>query len=186
MKNKHFKIALWLLLFIPLFFCSCKEEGIDQNLFAGLWVQEKMTVDGQEVDMTDKEKSLKLLVESNGVYRSYATDGVTPEEYYGTWFVTDNKWIDFTSDIWHIKTQPTPEKPNGEWGMNHIPVRFSILSINSERMEIRIKTYVGEKKYSPVFVAGDRPNITLSNLNEIEEEYKTIKTYIFTFVKSAL
>jgi len=48
---------------------------------------------------------------------------------------------------------------------------------------IRIKTYIGEKKYSAMFTENQRPSLTLQNIDGIKTEFKTYKTYIFTFRK---
>jgi len=181
-KNIYLGI-LGVSLLVLLFFSSCKEEELNLDLFSGLWVQEQITEDGQLMVLSGKEQTLRLLIESNGVYRSFATDGTTPDEHYGTWIVTDNKWIDFTADAWHIKTKPTEDNPIGTWAKNHVLNRFSILSVTNDKMEIRIKTYLGEKKYAPLFVDHGHPDLTLENVENIENEFKTYKTYVFTFKK---
>ncbi len=184
MCKKYNILKLWtIILFVPLFF-SCKDDDSDINLFNGLWEQTQVTEDGQTVNLTDKEKSLKLFIEGNGVYRSFATNGTTPDEKYGTWIITEGKWIDFTLDTWHIKTEPTAGK-EGVWSKNHLLTRFTILSITESEMTIRIKTYIGEKKYSAMFVEGERPALTLDNIREIKDEFQTYKTYIFTFKKKS-
>lgn len=177
------KYPLWLLCLTFCFLYSCKDESFNEDLFSGLWIQEQVTEDGIPMQMTEKEKSLKLLIEPNGVYRSYATDGVTPDHKYGTWITTNNQWIDFTTDIWAVKTRPTTELPTGTWARNHMIARFTVLSITDEVMEVRIKTFVGWKKYSTLFTDEGRPQLTLNNIDEIEQEYRTLKTYIFTFKK---
>jgi hypothetical protein len=179
-KNGCLKF-LGIIFFIPLFL-SCKDDALDQNLFNGLWMPEQITEDGQTVNLSNAEKSLKLLIEDNGVYRTFSTDGITSSEHYGTWITTDDKWIDFTIDTWHVATDPTETK-EGVWRKNHLLTRFTIISITDRQMVIRIKTYIGEKKYSTMFVENQRPSLTLQNIDDIKTEFKTYKTYIFTFRK---
>lgn len=188
-KNDFFKI-LCIIFFVPILFSSCNDDDdLKVQLFEGLWIQEQVTEDGQVLTLSEKEKNLQLLIEGNGIYRTFTTDGVTSIQQYGAWTTTDGKWIDFNTDIWHVKVMPSVEDDgtikNGEWGTNHVLSRFTVLSLTNEKMEIRMKTYVGEIKYSPVFVAHDRPQITFDNIDELVKEYKTLKTYIFTFKKSS-
>lgn len=187
-KNNFLKI-LCILMFVPILLSSCKDDDLDVQLFEGLWVQEQVTEDGQVLTMSDKEKNLKLLIEGNGIYRTFTTDGVESIQQYGAWTTTDDKWLDLNTNIWHVKVVPTikdnGEIKDGEWGSNQVLSRFTILSITNDRMEIRMKAYLGEVKYSPVFVAHERPQITFDNIDELVKEYKTLKTYIFTFKKSS-
>lgn len=185
-KKYKLLICFGVLAWMSFLCSSCGEDDLDQNLFAGLWIQEQITEDGNLMALSDKEKTLRLFIEANGAYRSFASDGTTPDEHYGTWIVTDDKWIDFTVDTWHIRAKPDPEKPaeNGEWGKNHLLTRFSILSITDDKMEIRIKTYLGEKKYGALFTEHGHPDLTLDNVEEIENEFKVYRTYVFTFRKA--
>jgi CMP-2-keto-3-deoxyoctulosonic acid synthetase len=85
--------------------------------------------------------------------------------------------------VWRVNANPLEQTPVNQWAKNHILTRFTILSLSDSRLEIRLKTYAGEKKYSALFVEGDRPLITTTNLDAINEEYKTLKTCIYTFRK---
>jgi hypothetical protein len=177
-------LQIVLLVFLPLcFFTACqKDETSKTDLITGLWTQEGITEDGVEMTLPDDAKSLKLLIESNGVYRSYAKDA-TVKEHYGAWTVTDDTWLEITADMWRVNANPLEQTLANQWAKNHILTRFTILNLSGNRLEIRLKTYVGEKKYSALFVEGDRPLITTTNLDAINEEYKTLKTYIYTFRK---
>ncbi|MDR2805190.1 MAG: hypothetical protein LBB85_06030 [Dysgonamonadaceae bacterium] len=165
-------LPFFLLL---LFSLSCEKDEPDKtDLITGLWIQEKMTEDGEEITLSNEEKSLSLLIEPNGVYRTYAKDAVN-KEHFGAWSITDNTWLELTADVWRVASN--------QWAKNHTMVRFTLLELSDNRMEIRLKTYVGEKKYSALFVELDRPLITADNSEEINAEYKTQKTYIYTFRK---
>jgi hypothetical protein len=163
-----------------LFFFSCsKEENSKSDLLAGLWSQEKVTEDGVEIGSS----ALSLLFESNGVYRSYAKDMPANKEHFGAWSVTDNQWLEMTIDTWRLNSDPIAQKPENQWAKNHIPVRFTIMKISGNELEIRIKTFVGEKKYAALFVEDARPPVTSENLEAIKQEYMSLKTYIYTFKK---
>lgn len=185
MKKNRFKvISLIIMSLIPLFLASCQDDTIKPNLFDGLWVQESISEDGQGVTLSEKEQHLELLIEQNGIYRTHTYDASGTADYYGAWTTTDNKWIEFSMDNWTFNNDPLSLAPGDQWAKNHVLTRFTILSITDNKMEIRIKTYVGYKKYSPWFVAHERPEITEENYSQIDAEYKELKTYIFTFVKT--
>jgi len=132
----------------------------------------------------------------------------------------DGKWINFTTDKWQfiptlstdsnkvnltyktnaptsIDTLATVKK---QWSKYHIQSRFTILKLTDIEMEIRLKTFVGEKKYAFIFapnpadfvelkpVAAGAINyspklVTDQNYWIIRKEYQTLKTYIFKFKK---
>jgi hypothetical protein len=173
--NKAFLQTAIPFLLLLFFFTSCEKEETDKaGLITGLWIQEKITEDGEELTLSTEEKNLSLLIEPNGVYRTYAKDAPN-KEHFGAWSITDNTWLELTTDVWRVNSD--------QWVKNHIIERFTLLDLSNNRMEIRLKTYVGEKKYSALFVEGDRPLITADNSDEISAEYKSQKTYIYTFRK---
>ncbi|MDR1682269.1 MAG: hypothetical protein LBS25_02620 [Candidatus Symbiothrix sp.] len=177
MNKLHFLLSL---LFGIAVFTSCEKEEPDKTaLISGLWIQEILTEEGVEMP----SQNLSLLIESNGVYRTYAKDAAA-KEHFGAWTITDNTWLEITTDIWRVASNPLSQTPDNQWAKNHILTRFTILSVSDKRLEIRLKTYAGEQKYSTLFVEGDRPLITESNEEAIQREYKTLKTYIYTFRKS--
>lgn len=174
MNKKLFQWALYFLLF-SLF--ACTEDGNDKaGLITGLWIQEKITEDGTEINLPAEQQSLSLLFEANGVYRTYAKDMPDNKEHYGAWTITDDTWLEMTVDTWRVSSE--------QWVKNHIPVRFTILALSDNVLEIRVKTFVGEQKYAALFVQAELPLITSGNLEEIQQEYMAQKTYIYTFRKS--
>jgi hypothetical protein len=177
---------LILLFLLPVFvFFSCHEDDNDKiNLITGFWQQEKITEDGVEINLPAEQKSLSLLVEPNGVYRTYAKDMPAGKEHFGAWSLTDNRWLEITADTWRLNSDPVAQSPANQWVKNHIPVRFAILNVSNHQLEIRIKTFVGEKKYAALFVEDTRPLVTSGNLEAIQQEYMTLKTYIYTFKKA--
>jgi len=183
-KNIYYIGMSSLLVLLFFLFSGCKKDDIDKtDLISGLWIQEKVTEDGRDLTLPEYQRSLSLLIESNGVYRSYAKDAIVAKEHYGAWSITDNTWLEMTVDQWHFNANPVSLPPANQWIRNHLLTRFTILSLTGDRLEIRIKTFVGEKKYSAMFVEQVRPVITNANYDEISEEYMAIKTYIFTFKK---
>lgn len=173
------KLALIFLLFACLF-SSCKEDESDKvDSIVGLWQQEKVTEDGTEID----PPTVSLFFESNGIYRTYAKDMPANKEHFGAWSITDNQWLEMTADTWRLNSDPVAQNPANQWVKNHIPVRFSILKSSGNELEIRVKTFVGEQKYAALFTENNRPPVTSENLEAIQQEFRTQKTYIYTFKK---
>jgi 3D (Asp-Asp-Asp) domain-containing protein len=152
-------------------------------------------------------------------------NGTGPTAFYGTWSMLDGQWINFTTDKWKmivalnadtstIKLDTkiyvvgndsivgidTIKTVKNQWNKYHIQTRFSILQLTDSEMEIRLKTFVGEKKYALLFAPD--PNdfidvtpagsataayspilITNDNYWGIRKEYQTLKTYVFKFKK---
>jgi hypothetical protein len=158
-------------------------------------------------------------------FKSY-NNGVGPTSFYGTWSLLDDKWINFTTDKWQfiptITTDSNKVKLDykkiirapgdtitvidtlisvrKQWSKYHIQSRFTILQLSATEMEIRLKTFVGEKKYAFIFapdpadfielkpVAAGTLNyipklVTDQNYWAIRKEFQTLKTYIFKFKK---
>ncbi|MDR0546965.1 MAG: hypothetical protein LBG77_05215 [Dysgonamonadaceae bacterium] len=178
MKKNSIILSL-SFVFILLFNTSCEEQTDKTGLLTGFWTQVSISEDGEEM----QTPALSLLIEPNGVYRTYAKDADT-KEHYGVWTITDDTWLELTADIWRVINNPVAQSTAGnQWAKNHIPTRFTILSLSESILEIRLKTYVGYKKYSALFTEGVRPLITVDNLDEINDEFKVQKTYIYTFIK---
>ena len=176
---------LFLIILLPAFlFSACREDENDKAaLITGLWQQEKITEDSEEIILPEEQKSLSLFFESNGVYRTYAKDGLVNKEHFGAWSITDNQWLEMTVDTWSLNSNPVSQNPSNQWIKNHILERFTILKLSNDELEIRIKTFVGERKYAALFTEIVRPLITTENVNNVQQEYMTLKTYIYTFKK---
>jgi len=158
-------------------------------------------------------------------FKSY-NKGVGTTSFYGTWSMLDGKWINFTTDKWQfipilssdsmkikldhreiirapgdtIIVIDTLTSVKKQWSKYHIQSRFTILQLSDTEMEIRLKTFVGEKKYALIFapdpqdfvelkpVAAGVMNyspklVTDQNYWIIRKEFQTLKTYIFKFKK---
>jgi hypothetical protein len=176
---------LFLIFLLPAFlFCACKEDDSDKTgLINGLWQQEKITEEDVEINLSADRKNICLLFESNGVYRTYAKDRSADKEHFGAWSITDNQWLEITADTWRLNSDPVAQNPSNQWVKNHIPVRFTILKLSDNELEIRMKTFIGEQKYAALFTEDTRPPITSENLETIQQEFMTQKTYIYTFKK---
>lgn len=228
MKKAYYFI---ILLFSLSLFSSCEKDKFEERDIAGLWKQESITVDGVPATLTPEEASCKLLIEPNGIYRSYHTTfknynkGNGPVSFYGTWSITDGEWVNFTVDKWKmiaalssdsnkvslayksgaptvIDTVVTVQK---QWKKFHIQTRFTILKLSGNEMELRLKTFVAEKKYAFLFAPSPSDFIevvlnkgTASESStylpklvtdqrywEITKEYQTLSTYVFKFRKES-
>jgi hypothetical protein len=221
--NKHYNILV--LLCLLAFGWSCNDETYDESMAVGLWKQVSVTEDGAAMALTPEQQSCKLLIESNGICRFYHKsfeeygNGTGPTSFYGTWSMLDDEWMNITTDKWQFVPQLSTDSAKvilsyktvndvsvidtltsvkKQWNKYHIQSRFTILKLTDTEMEIRLKTFVGEKKYAMLFapdpvdfiettIAGSgvvnfSPKlITDSNYWIIRNEFQTLKTYVFTF-----
>jgi len=223
MKTKY---KLLILLLPLVVFFSCQDEMYNESAMVGLWQQVSVSEDGVAMALTPEQESCQILIEANGACRYFHksfisyNNGAGPTTFYGTWSMLDGKWINFTTDKWQfiptlstdsnkvnltyktnaptsIDTLATVKK---QWSKYHIQSRFTILKLTDIEMEIRLKTFVGEKKYAFIFapnpadfvelkpVAAGAINyspklVTDQNYWIIRKEYQTLKTYIFKFKK---
>lgn len=158
-------------------------------------------------------------------FKSY-NNGNGPTSFVGTWSMLDGKWLNITTDKWEfipiittdsnkvsldykrfarapgdtISIIDTLKSVKKQWSKFHIQSRFTILQLSDSELEIRMKTFVGEKKYALIFapdpldfveltsVANGAVNyspklVTDGNYWTIRKEFQTLKTYIFKFKK---
>ena len=218
-----------LILLLPLFvYTSCQKDGFTPGLATGLWKQVSVTEDGVAMTLTPGQDSCKLLIDANGAYRCYHqsfksyNNGNGPTSFYGTWSMLEGTWINFTTDKWELiaplssdsdkvvlvykkdsnnkSVIDTLNSVQKQWSQFHIQSRFTIIQLNGTDMEIRLKTFVGEKKYALLFApspsdftelkpAPDGKSIYIPKLVTddnywiIRNELQTLKTYIFKFRK---
>lgn len=219
MINKYL-IIIWLLLLV--LFSACTDDGFSDTQVVGLWKQVALTADGEALALSAEQQNCKLLIEPNGICRYYHAvfenfnQGAGPTSFYGTWSIIDGRWINFTTDKWQFVPALTSDSNKvsltyteggivdtignvrKQWNKYHIQSRFSILKLSDSELEIRIKTFVGEKKYALLFApdAGDFIDVTASgsavtsfspklitddNYWNVKKEFQTLKTYVFTF-----
>lgn len=225
MKTRN---PFFILVFSLLALCSCEEDGYEESKVVGLWKQVSVTEDGAAVTLSPEQENFKILIESNGTARYFHqsfmkfNSGAGPTSFYGTWSLTDGEWINFTTDKWQFIAALTSDSNkvvlsykkdiNGlsvidtlasvqkQWSQYHIQSRFTILQLSDNEMEIRLKTFEGEKKYALLFapdpsdfielktVAAGKANyipklVTDQNYWTIRKEFQTLKTYVFKFRK---
>jgi len=153
-------------------------------------------------------------------------NGNGPTSFYGSWNLLDGKWVNFTTDKWQfiptlstdsnkvnldhkkiirapgdtITVIDTLKSVQKQWSKYHIQSRFTILQLSGTEMEIRLKTFVGEKKYALLFAPAPSDFIELKTVTPgsvnyipklvtdqnywtIRKEFQTLKTYVFKFRK---
>lgn len=163
----------FLVLFLILS-AGCGKEEENIALFPGFWVQESISEDGTPVEMTECEQSTRLLIEQNGVYRLYSScDNI---QRSGTWLITDGTMLDLSMDRW-----------NGSNKYESYPMRFTILELSETALEIRIKTFIGDRKKTVMFtplVQDNTTGMTAEEILALDRYNKTLKTYIYRFVKN--
>lgn len=158
-------------------------------------------------------------------FQSY-NNGNGPTSFYGTWSMLDGQWVNFTTDKWQfiptlssdsnkvnldlkklvrapgdtIIVIDTLKSVQKQWSKYHIQSRFTILKLSSNEMEIRLKTFEGEKKYAMIFAPNPEDFIEVKNAASgkdqfipklvtdqnywtIRKEFQTLKTYVFKFQK---
>ena len=166
------KLILPFLLFI-MALSGCKKDEDYPGLISGFWAQEAILEDGTPVVMSACEQSTRLLVEQNGVYRLYSScDNV---QRSGTWIITNISMLDLSMDRW-----------NGSNKYEPYPVRFTIVNLSATEMEIRIKTFIGDRKKLVMFTPVQQDNttgLTPTQLLELDRLNKTLRTYTYRFVK---
>lgn len=173
-----------MILLVALFTLSCKEELSKSSQIEGLWQLESEEVDGIALDRS-KDYQVKLLVEANGIYRNNNFKTVSDvRNTFGTWHLTDNTWIEFTADAWRMQDAAlSSSNVSDQWLMIHAPFRFTILIVSEEVMELRMKCFEADVKYSSIFNIPVIPKVDNGNFVSIQNEYRTLKTYVFKFRK---
>lgn len=218
---KIIKLLFLSACFSSVILISCEKEEVDENLAIGLWKQISVTEDGAEMKLTPEQENCKILIEANGICRYYHqsfksyNNNLGPTNFYGTWSILDNKWINLTTDKWQFVPSLSTDSSKviltyisgsnidtlasvkNQWKKYHIQSRFTILQLSNDVLEIRLKTFEGEKKYAQLFAPASEDfletgltesEITYSpklvtddNYWIIREEFRTLKTYVFTF-----
>jgi hypothetical protein len=167
------KLILLSLVLVLAALSGCEKDPGYAALMPGFWAQESMLEDGASVELSECEKSTRLLIEQNGVYRLFSS--CAAQQRSGTWIITNTDMLDMSIDRW-----------NGSNKYEPYPVRFTVTRLNGSEMEIRIKTFVGDRKKLVMFtpVAQDvTTGLTPEQLLGLDRDNKTLKTYIYRFVK---
>lgn len=186
MIKQFINSVLILLLLLPLSFAisGCKEETYNTDII-GLWELQAVEENGVNTYVPEENK-IMLLFEKNGVYRSNQEISLTENSiytyYFGAWSVTDNKWVEMGIDSWKLSLSPlSSSNIKDQWIPMHLPVRFTIQEITGEYMSLRIKSFIGDTKYSVMFAEPVLPLIDNDNYEEVSSEFKTLCTYVYKF-----
>ena len=166
-------IFLLIVLIIFAFSPSCEEEKDYTVDFPGFWAQEAILEDDNPIQMSDCELSTRLLIERNGIYRLYSSCDTM--ERSGTWIITSGDMLDLSIDRW-----------NGSNKYEPYPIRFTILSLTDSDMEIRIKTFIGDRKRIIMFTPlpqDDLTGLSAEEVFELDRYNKELRTYIYKFKK---
>ncbi|MBE0654085.1 MAG: lipocalin family protein [Bacteroidales bacterium] len=169
------KLFLPLLALILFFTVACEKETDYSDMFPGFWVQESILEDNAPIAMSACESGTRLLIERNGVYRLFSPCDTM--ERSGTWIITNGDMLDLSMDRW-----------NGSNKYEPYPIRFTILKLTDSEMEIRIKTFISERKRMVLFTPLEQDNtagLTPEEILELDRYNKTLRTYIYRFTKQA-
>jgi hypothetical protein len=93
----------------------------------------------------------------------------------GTWLITNDTILDLSMDRW-----------NGNNSYEPYPIRFTMLSLTDQELEIRIKTFIGERKRMVMFTPQpqDSPELlTDEEILALDRYNKTLKTWVYRFTK---
>lgn len=137
------KTINFLLLLLPFFLFACADKEEFTGELSGHWIQVEALSDGVSV-MTEEERQLTILFEANGIYRMY--DPCCKKEHAGTWLVSDGDWLNMSMDKIIGRNSS-----DGSYRYGQVLVRFTILQLTDEVLELRIKTFLGERKKTIMF-----------------------------------
>ncbi len=174
MKKFLFVAGIGLM---SLFLVSCEEDDKDLSpQLAGFWQQEQTYIDDVPQTMSAGELNTMLIMDANGVYRLY--DGVRNQERPGTWLFSDGDWLNLTMD----KIASTNSSGVNTFGQ--VLVRFTILNVDATTLELRIKTYLFERKKTVMFNLMDQDNTSGMTGEEklaLDTQNKEQHTYRYVF-----
>ena len=169
------KKTIYSLLLLSVFLCSCTEKEDFADNLSGYWIQEEALSDGISV-MTEEERQLTILFEANGIYRMY--DPCYKMEHAGTWLISDGDWLNMSMDkIIGVNSS------DGSYRYGQVMVRFTILQLTTDVMELRIKTFLGERKKTIMFsqMEQDPSILDPDEAIALDTENKKTHTYIYKF-----
>ena len=170
MNKLKIPVFLAILIFV---FLSCKDEKDLSGSLTGYWKQEEIIIDNQSQILSNAERNTSILLEINGVYRLF--DGVNAVEHEGTWLFSDGDWLNMSVDKIQGKNQ------DNTYRFNQVLVRFSILKVSNEFLELRIKTFSYERKLTVMFnllsqddTSGltDEEKLALDSQNKVQHTYR--------------
>jgi hypothetical protein len=140
------KLIVPFLILVMALSAGCEKEADYADQISGFWAQEAILEDGSPVELSACELSTRLLIEQNGIYRLYSS--CDTKERSGTWIITNETMLDLSMDRW-----------NGSNKYEPYPVRFTITNLSDAAMEIRIKTFIGDRKRLVMFTPVAQDNL---------------------------
>lgn len=169
------KTIKFLLLLLPFFLFACADKEEFAGELSGHWIQEEALSDGISV-MTEEERQLTILFEANGIYRMY--DPCYKKEHAGTWLISDGDWLNMSMDKIIGRNSS-----DGSYRYGQVLVRFTILQLTDEVLELRIKTFFGERKKTIMFSQMEQDPSVLEpdEALALDTENKTTHTYEYRF-----
>lgn len=165
-------VFLYPVLILALL-SGCEKEPDNQGMITGFWEQESIVENDTVRLMSECEQSTRLLIEQNGVYRLYSSCDAVRRS--GTWLISGSTMLDLSMDRW-----------NGTNKYEPYPVRFTILKLTDTELEIRIKTFIGDRKKLVLFTPLPQDNtggLTPAELLQLDRINKTLRTYTYRFVR---
>lgn len=161
-------------IILAFLFISCSDDDDPTGSIVGVWLQQGVTTDGIST-ITDCEKNLTLFFEANGIYRMF--DPCSNKEHAGTWLFSDDNLLNMSMD------KIIGKEISGDYRFGQVLVRFTILSVTGDEMQLRIKTFAGERKATVMFSLAeqDPTPATPEEALELDTENKLLHTYIYTF-----
>ena len=172
------KTRYYLFVLMAILLVSCEKEIDLSAELTGLWQQSQVYIDDELQSLSNDELNTSLFLEKTGVYRLF--DGVKKQEHPGTWLFSDGEWLNMSMDKIEGK------RDDGTYRFGQILVRFTVLNVNNEKMELRIRTYLFERKQTVMFNLLEQDDTTgMSNEEKIEldRKNKEIHTYRYVFKK---
>lgn len=173
---KKVTYLLWGILILSVI--SCKDEVDLSSQLPGFWRQDRVYIDEVPVELSAGERNTSLFMESNGVYRLF--DGATRKEHPGTWLFSDEEWLNMSMD--KIQGKNT----DGSYRLGQVLVRFTLLNVSDNEMELRIRTYLFERKLTVMFnlmKQDDTTGMSENELLELDTQNKRLHVYRYVFKK---
>ena len=167
------KFILPMLMLLLALLPGCAKDPENPGLISGFWEQEAILEDGTPVELSACEQSTRLLIEPNGIYRLHSSCDATDRA--GTWLITGETMLDLSMDRWNGSTKYEP-----------YPVRFTIIKLTENELEIRIKTFIGDRKKLVLFTPAAQDvvsGLSAEQLLELDRLNKTLRTYTYRFAK---
>lgn len=175
MKRYFTALFTTLSLMASMTFSGCSDDNDFEETLPGQWQLTAAYDDGEPTDENAGD-NLTILFESNGIYRMY--DPVSAVSHYGTWILYDEGWLTMSMD--KITGKNTSD---GSYRFSQVPVRFTILRLEGDNLELRISTFLEERKKTIMFtqLPQDVTPTDPQEAMELDKANKQLHTYTYHF-----